>query len=92
VTLTTINQQYKDVKEKLSDLVPWVEKVSVTLMKADPGVDAEEAERRSQLVRFVPSVSASRLYKTNPLRQILGGHWGTSGYVVGEGNGCKNPR
>jgi hypothetical protein len=41
------------VKDKLSDLIPWLEKLLVTLAKANPDNDQEEVERRSQLAKFV---------------------------------------
>lgn len=40
------------MKDKLSTLLPWLEKLLVTLAKANPGDDTEEADRRSQLARF----------------------------------------
>ena len=43
------------MKEKLRDLVPWVEKLLVTLAEANNDNDLEEAERRSQLEKSVPS-------------------------------------
>ena len=41
------------MKDKLSDLIPWLEKLLVTLMKVNPDIDREEAERRSQLAKCV---------------------------------------
>jgi len=41
------------VKDKLNDLVPWLEKLQVTLAKVNPDDDPEEVERRSQLAKFV---------------------------------------
>jgi hypothetical protein len=46
------------VKEKLRDLVPWVEKLLVTLAEANDDNDLEEAERRSQLEKSVPSLAS----------------------------------
>ena len=39
------------MKDKLSDLIPWLEKLLDTLAKVDPNDDREEAERRSQLTK-----------------------------------------
>jgi len=50
---TNTTQQYNDVKDKLDDLIPWLEKLLVTLAKVDPNCDPEEVERRSQLEKFV---------------------------------------
>ena len=47
------NQEYKDVKDKLNDLIPWLDKLVVTLAKVNPKDDREEIERRSQLAKFV---------------------------------------
>jgi hypothetical protein len=41
------------VKDKLNDLIPWLEKLQENLLKADPNGDHEEVERRSQLAKFV---------------------------------------
>ena len=46
-------QEYNGVKDKLDDLIPWLEQLLVTLAKADPNNGREEAERRSQLERSV---------------------------------------
>jgi len=40
------------VKEKLSDLAPWLEKLLVTLAKVNPNDDRDEVERRSELEKF----------------------------------------
>ena len=40
------------MKEKLGDLVPWVEKLEVTLVKPGPNDDRDEVERRARLARF----------------------------------------
>ena len=53
IPLTIINQEYNDVKDKLNDLSPWLEKLLVTLAKVNPDDDHEEVERRSQLAKFV---------------------------------------
>ena len=41
------------MKDKLSDLIPWVEKLLETLVKANPNGDDDEVERRSQLAQLV---------------------------------------
>jgi len=41
------------VRDKLNDLIPWLEKLLVTLAKVNPNDDPEEVERRSQLTKFV---------------------------------------
>jgi len=41
------------VKDKLGDLIPWLEKLQDTLAKVNPDNDREEVERRSQLAKFV---------------------------------------
>ena len=40
------------MKDKLDDLIPWLEKLLVTIAKVNPNDDCEEAERRLQLERF----------------------------------------
>lgn len=41
------------MKDKLSDLIPWLEKLLQSLAKVNPDNDPEEVERRSQLERSV---------------------------------------
>jgi hypothetical protein len=41
------------VKEKLNDLMPWLENLQESLAKVNPDGDLEEVERRSQLAKFV---------------------------------------
>ena len=41
------------MKEKLGDLIPWVEKLEAALVKSSPGEDTDEVDRRSQLAQFV---------------------------------------
>lgn len=41
------------MKDKLGDLIPWVEKLMATLARVDPNQDSEEIKRRSELARFV---------------------------------------
>jgi len=45
------------VKDKLDDLLPWLEKLLQSLAKVNPNDDPEEAERRSQLARFAPRLT-----------------------------------
>ena len=53
IPLTIADQQYNDVKDKLADLIPWLEKLLESLAKVNPDNDREEVERRSQLAKFV---------------------------------------
>jgi len=53
ILLTIIDQEYKDVEDKLNDLIPWLEKLLQTLAKVNPDDDPEEVKRRSKLARFV---------------------------------------
>ena len=39
------------MKERLGDLIPWVEKLEVTLLKTNIDDDKEEVERRARLAR-----------------------------------------
>ena len=41
------------MKDKLDDLIPWLEKLLVTLAKVKPDDDRDEVERRSELAKFV---------------------------------------
>ena len=41
------------MKDKLNDLIPWLEKLQESLVEADRNGDSEEVERRSQLAKFV---------------------------------------
>jgi len=41
------------VKDKLGDLIPWLEKLLQSLAKVNPDDNPEEVERRSQLARFI---------------------------------------
>ena len=66
VTPTNTTQQYNEVKDKLDDLIPWLEKLLATLAKVDPNGDHEEVERRSQLEK-----SVSRLSSLVHLKPIL---------------------
>jgi len=45
------------VKDKLDDLIPWLEKLLVTLAKVNPNEDRDEVERRSELAKFVSRLS-----------------------------------
>jgi len=46
------------VKDKLNDLIPWLEKLQQSLAKVNPNDDCEEVERRSQLTKFVPCLAS----------------------------------
>jgi len=52
-TLTDSSQQIQDVKDKLEDLIPWVDKLKVSLTKVDAKDDRDEVERRTQLAKSV---------------------------------------
>ena len=41
------------MKDKLNDLIPWLEKLQESLAKVNSSGDREEVERRSQLAKFV---------------------------------------
>jgi hypothetical protein len=41
------------VKDKLNDLIPWLENLQESLAKVNPDNDREEVERRSLLAKFV---------------------------------------
>ena len=41
------------MKDKLADLIPWLEKLLESLAKVNPDDDREEVERRSRLAKFV---------------------------------------
>ena len=45
------------MKDKLNDLIPWLEKLLENLAKVNPD-DNHEVERRSQLARFVPCLTS----------------------------------
>lgn len=45
------------MKDKLGDLIPWVQKLEVTLVKTDLNDDRGEVERRAQLARFASPLS-----------------------------------
>ena len=47
------SQEIQDVKDKLEALIPWVTRLEDTLAKANVKDDCEEAERRTQLEKFV---------------------------------------
>ena len=40
------------MKDKLDDLIPWLEKLLKSLAKVNPDGDREEVERRSELAKF----------------------------------------
>lgn len=52
--LTDSSQKIQDVKVKLEDLIPWVDKLKVSLTKVNTADDHEEVERRTQLAKFAP--------------------------------------
>ncbi|KAF9643729.1 hypothetical protein BDM02DRAFT_3191286 [Thelephora ganbajun] len=54
-------EEYNDVKGKLDDLIPWLEKLLVTLVKVNPSDDCDEAERRSQLAKSLEDIGTQAL-------------------------------
>jgi hypothetical protein len=54
------------VKEKLGDLIPWVEKLEMTLVKTNPNDDPDEVERRARLARFASCSPPLVLAKLTP--------------------------
>ena len=40
------------MKDKLDDLIPWLDKLVVTFAKVNPNDDHDEVERRSELAKF----------------------------------------
>ena len=51
--MTDSFQQFEDVENKLEELIPWLTKLLEGLAKVDPNEDQQEAERCTQLARFV---------------------------------------
>jgi len=47
----TVSQEYKDVKEKVDQLVPWLTKLKENLAIVTTDVDPEEGRRRDELSR-----------------------------------------
>ncbi|KAF9644340.1 hypothetical protein BDM02DRAFT_991052 [Thelephora ganbajun] len=54
-------EQYNDVRDQLNDLIPWVEKLLVTLAKVNPDDDYDEVERRSQLAKSLEDIGTRSL-------------------------------
>ena len=52
ISLTRSCQEFKDVEEKLGDLIPWLMKLKESVATARPGDNSEDAERTEQLTRF----------------------------------------
>ena len=46
------------MKDKLNDLIPWLEKLLESLAKVNPDDNREEVERRSQLARSVSCLTS----------------------------------
>ena len=59
------------MKEKLGDLIPWVEKLEVSLVKANPNEDPDEVERRARLERFASPPSPFILSEPIPRNRDL---------------------
>ena len=61
------------MKDKLSDLIPWLQKLQQNLAKVNPDDNPEEVERRSQLAKFVyrpESLSHRRLTLDRSLEDV----------------------
>ncbi|KAF9781009.1 hypothetical protein BJ322DRAFT_1082678 [Thelephora terrestris] len=63
--------QFKDVEDKLKDLIPWLTKLKETLTKAES--DPKEAERREQLKRSLEDIenTSRTLLEKRKLGRIL---------------------
>ena len=59
------------MKDKLDDLIPWLEKLLDTLAKVNPDNDREEVERRSQLAKFVSRLRSLSHPKLNLCHRSL---------------------
>ena len=46
-----IPQEYKDVKEKVNQLIPWLTKLKDNLTTVTTDVDSDEQKRRGELSR-----------------------------------------
>ena len=53
ISLTRSSQEFKDVEDKLGDLIPWLTKLKGSMATARSDDNREDAERREQLTRFV---------------------------------------
>ena len=51
-----LSQEFKDVEDKLGDLIPWLNKLreSMTAVRTDD--NREDTERREQLTRFISHI------------------------------------
>ena len=58
------------MKDKLNDLIPWLEKLLESLAKVNPDGDREEVERRSHLARFVPYLAPLENPGLTPYRSL----------------------
>ena len=47
----TLPQEYKDVKDKVNQLIPWLKKLKDNLTIVTTEVDPEEKKRREELSR-----------------------------------------
>ena len=74
IPLTIITQESNDVKDKLNDLVPWLDKLLTTLAGVNPNDNQEEIERRSRLAKFVSRprllVHSKLIYKDRSLEDV----------------------
>ena len=90
ISLTYSSQEFKDVEDKLDDLIPWLVKLkgSTTTARADD--NPEDAERRRQLTRFVSYIPTFSI-QANNLWQIPGRHREAISGIVGEREGGQDP-
>ena len=80
------------MKEKLGDLIPWVEKLEIALVKANLSEDPDEVERRSQLARFAPPSVIFLHMKLILSWKRFGGHRKTVSSLNGKGKTRPSPR
>ena len=86
-TLTDSLQEFKGVRDKLEDLVPWLTTLKESLTRASD--DSQEAERREQLKRSVSSLDYL-LAQANHLQDPRGYREDVSS-IVGEKERMSNP-
>lgn len=79
------------MKDKLADLIPWLEKLQESLAKVNPDDDGEEVQRRSHLAKFVPCFGSLAPPQQSHL-QVTGRHRNPIAGVVGEGEDRSGAR
>lgn len=53
ISLIYSSKEFKDVEEQLVNLIPWLNKLRVSVTTSHTGNNREDGERREQLTRFV---------------------------------------